>query len=74
MTPLYSTLASNSLQDFEKKKTVNEEFSHLLSYCSANKLSVNFKKTHYVAISSPRKQINLSLIYAILKKWTTSNT
>ena len=67
MTPLYSTLASNSLQDFEKK-TVNEEFSHLLSYCSANKLSVNFKKTQYVTISSPQKQINLSLIYAILKK------
>ena len=27
---------SNSLQDLEK--TINEEFNHLLSYCSANKL------------------------------------
>ena len=62
----------NSLQDLEK--TINEEFNHLLSYCSANKLSVNFKKTHYMTISSPQKQINLSLIYAILKKRTTSNT
>ena len=43
--------SSNSLQDLEK--TINEEFNHLLSYCSANKLSVNFKKTHYMTISSP---------------------
>ena len=60
------------------KKTINEEFNHLLSYCSANKLSVNFKKTHYVTISPPlpskKKQITLSLIYTILKKRTTSNT
>ena len=68
--------SSNSLQDLEK--TINEEFNHLLSYCSANKLSVNFKKTHYVTISPPlpskKKQITLSLIYTILKKRTTSNT
>ena len=64
--------ASNSLQDLEK--TINEEFNNLLNYCSADKLSVNFKKTHYMTISSPQKQINLSLIYAILKKRTTSNT
>ena len=47
-TLLYS---SNSLQDLEK--TINEEFNHLLSYCSANKFSVNFKKTHYMTISCP---------------------
>ena len=64
--------SSNSLQDLEK--TINEEFSHLLNYCSANKLSVNFKKTHCMTISSPQNQINLSLIYAILKNRTTSNT
>ena len=34
---------SNSVQDLEK--TINEEFNHLLSYCSANKLSVNFKES-----------------------------
>ena len=45
--------SSNSLQDLEK--TINEEFNHLLSYCSANKLSVNFKKTHYMTISFPQK-------------------
>ena len=64
--------SSNSLQDLEK--TINEDFNHLLSYCSANKLSVNFKKTHYMTVSSPQKQINLSSIYTILKKRTTSNT
>ena len=42
---------STSLQDLEK--TINEEFNHLLSYCSANKLSVNFKKTHYITIPPP---------------------
>ena len=64
--------SSNSLQDLEN--TINEEFNHLFSYCSANKLSVNFKKTHCMTISSPQKAISLSLIYAILKKRTTSNT
>ena len=34
--------SSNSLQDLEK--TINEEFNHLLSYCSPNKLSVNLKE------------------------------
>ena len=51
--------SSNSLQDLEK--TINEEFNHLLSYCSANKLSVNFKKTHYMTISSPQKANKLKL-------------
>ena len=68
-TLFYSSI---SLPDLEK--TINEEFNHLLSYCSANKLSVKFKKTHYMTVSSLQKQIKLSLIYAILKKITTSNT
>ena len=51
--------SSNSLQDLEK--TINEEFNHLLSYCSANKLSVNFKKTHHMTISFPQKANKLKL-------------
>ena len=51
--------SSNSLQDLEK--TINEEFKHLLNYCSANKLSANFKKTHYMTISSPQKANKLKL-------------
>ncbi|CAH3160145.1 unnamed protein product [Porites lobata] len=43
----------DSFKDLEK--TINEEFNHLLSYCSANKLSINFKKTHYMTVSSPQK-------------------
>ena len=59
--------SSNSLQDLEK--TINEEFKHLLSYCSANKLSVNFKKTHYMTISSPQKVNKLKLnIHSIEEK------
>ena len=58
MTPLYSTLTSNSLQDLEQ--TINEEFNHL-SYCLANKLSVNFQKTHYMTISFPQKTNKLKL-------------
>ena len=51
--------SSNSLQDLEK--TINEEFNHLLSYCSPNKLSVNFKKTHHMTISFPPKANKLKL-------------
>ena len=51
--------SSNSLQDLEK--TINEEFNHLPSYCSANKLSVNFKKTQHMTISSPPKANKLKL-------------
>ena len=51
--------SSNSLQDLEK--TINEVINHLLSFCSANKLSVNFKKTHYMTISSPKKANKLKL-------------
>ena len=51
--------SSNSLQDLEK--SINEEFNHLLGYCSANKLSVNFKKTHYMTISFPQKTNKLKL-------------
>ena len=59
--------SSKSLQDLEK--TINEEFKHLFSYCSANKLSVNFKETHYMTISSPQKANKLKLnIHSIEEK------
>ena len=40
--------SSHSIQDLEK--TINKEFNHLLSYCSANKLSVNplYEKPLYI--------------------------
>ena len=36
---------------------MNEEFKLLLNYCNVNKLSVNFKKTHYMIITSKKKNI-----------------
>ena len=58
MTPVLFS-SSNLIQALEK--TINEEFNHLLSYCSANKLSVNFKKTNYMIIFSPQKTNKLKL-------------
>ena len=51
--------SSHSIQELEK--TINKKFNHLLNYCSANKLSVNFKKTHYMMISSLQKTNKLKL-------------
>jgi len=35
---------------------MNTEFNKLLDYCSANKLTVNFDKTHYIVIKSSRRK------------------
>ena len=48
---------ADMLQELEQ--TINEEFSNFLTYFSANKLPVNFKKTQY--IFSAHKLINLDL-------------
>ncbi len=41
---------------------MQQEFQHLLDYCKANKLAVNFKKSHYVVISSQWKKSNITII------------
>ena len=33
----------------------------LLKYCAANKLSINFKKTNYMIITTPRKKTNIKI-------------
>ena len=48
---LYS---SSSAQDLET--VMNQELTKVLEYCAANKLSINFKKTNYMLITSPRKK------------------
>ena len=53
---LYS---SSSAQDLET--VMNQELTKVLEYCAANKLSINFKKTNYMLITSPRKNPNLSI-------------
>jgi hypothetical protein len=45
----------------EVEKVVNEELTHVMKYCKINKLSVNFKKTNYLIITSPQKRSNVSV-------------
>jgi hypothetical protein len=40
---------------------MQHEFQRLLDYCKANKLAVNFRKSHYVVISSQRKKSNITI-------------
>ena len=53
----YSSKNSNELQTI-----MQQEFQHLLDYCKANKLAINFRKSHYVVISSQRKKSNITII------------
>ena len=41
--------------------TMNEEIKLVLKYCAINKLSVNFKKTNYMLITSSKKKIHLNI-------------
>ena len=45
----------------EVEFTMNEEIKLVLKYCAVNKLSVNFKKTNYMLISSSKKKIHLNI-------------
>ena len=40
----------------EVEFTMNEEIKSVLKYCAINKLSVNFKKTNYMLITSSKKK------------------
>ena len=51
-----------SCKDKQELETIiNNEFKCLLGYCNTNKLSVNFKKTHYRVISSSHKNIQINI-------------
>ena len=43
------------------QRVINEELENVLKYCKANKLSINFKKTHYMLITSPRKKVDVQV-------------
>ena len=43
------------------QRVINEELGNVLKYCKANKLSINFKKTHYMLITSPRKKVDVQV-------------
>ena len=58
-----------SSKDVSELQTVmNEEFKLLLNYCSINKLSVNFKKTRFMIITSKRKNMPVIKIANIKQK------
>ena len=48
----YSSSDSDELQ-----RVINEELGKVLKYCAANMLSINFKKTNYMIIASPKKKL-----------------
>ena len=37
------------------------ELGNVLKYCAANMSSINFKKTNYMIIASPKKRTNISI-------------
>ena len=43
------------------ESTMNEVLKLVLKYCAINKLSVNFKKTNYMLITSSKKKIHLNI-------------
>ena len=45
----------------EVEFTMNEEIKLVLKYCAINKLSVNFKKTNYMLVTSSKKQVHLNI-------------
>lgn len=45
------------------QSVIDEELRKVLKYCAANMLSINFKKTNYMIITSLKKRTNISLQY-----------
>ena len=43
------------------QSVVNEELGKVLKFCAANMLSINFKKTNYMIITSPKKKTNVTI-------------
>ena len=50
--------ASKNLKELES--VMNNEIKLVLRSCTTNKLSVNLKKTNYMLITSPRKQVHIN--------------
>ena len=51
--------SSNNLEQLQT--VVNEELELVLKYCAANKLSINFKKTNFMIITSPKKKVSIRI-------------
>ena len=43
------------------QSVINEELGKVSKFCPANMLSINFKKTNYMIITSPNKKTNIRI-------------
>ena len=43
------------------QSVINEELGKVLKFCAANMLSINFKKTNYMIITTPKKKTNIRI-------------
>ena len=43
------------------QSVINEELGKVLKFCAANMLSINFKKTNYMIITSPKKKTSIRI-------------
>lgn len=64
----YSHKDINVIED-----VVNTEIKHVFDYCIVNKLTVNFKKTHFILFKSSRKNV-LILLFLRLNNVTILST
>lgn len=43
------------------QSVIDEELTEVLKYCAANMLSINFRKTNYMIITSPKERTNIRI-------------
>ena len=43
------------------QSVINEELGEVLKFCAANMLSINFKNTNFMIITSPKKKTNITI-------------
>ena len=51
--------SSNNPKELEN--IINDEMENVLQYCILNRLSINFKKTNYMIVATPRKKVNINI-------------
>ena len=49
------------MQNKSLQSAINVELGKVLKFCAANMLSINFKKTNYMIITSPKKKTNIRI-------------
>ena len=56
-----TSLFYSSKDPEQLQSVINEELGKVLKFCAANMLSINFKKTNYMIITSPKKKTNIRI-------------